>query len=113
MIDVGTMSTLRNEEAIGSRIMDSAHDIADHRNRHLGIMNTLGGPRFPGQDLLDSVAELASLVPLRTQTLTTRARCPPPMPVPIHIGIIPCRAYKQMDDEHKPLFLASEELTHD
>merc|ERR1719369_1704581 len=37
----------RNEEGMFSRIPDNAHDIADHRNRHLGIMNTVKGAVTP------------------------------------------------------------------
>merc|ERR1712212_174724 len=37
----------RNEEGMFSRIPDNTHNIADHRNRHLGIMNTVKGAVAP------------------------------------------------------------------
>ena len=46
MVEVFDMH-FRNEEAMFSTIMDNAHDIADHRNRHLGIMNTIKGAVVP------------------------------------------------------------------
>ena len=37
----------RNEEGMFSRILDNAHNIADHKNRHLGIMNTVSSAVTP------------------------------------------------------------------
>ena len=40
----------RNEEALFSTIHDNKHDIADHRNRHLGLMKTIEGTVVPVSD---------------------------------------------------------------
>merc|ERR1719244_1410718 len=46
----------RYEESMFSTIMDNVHDIADHRNRHLGVMNTIVGARVPiSQEILEFV----------------------------------------------------------
>ena len=114
MIDVYN-EHFRNEEAMFSRIMDGAHDIADHRNRHLGIMNTIEGAQVPiGQDLLDFVKNwLAQHI--KNTDFDYKGKMPTPMPVPNPYYWDNSFAvfYKQMDDEHKPLFSCLEELTHD
>ena len=114
MIDVYN-EHFRNEEAMFSRIMDGAHDIADHRNRHLGIMDTIEGAQIPiGQDLLDFVKNwLAQHI--KNTDFDYRGKMPTPMPVPNPYFWDSSFAvfYKQMDDEHKPLFSCLEELTHD
>ena len=40
----------QNEEAMFTTILDNAHNIAEHRNRHLGIMNTVSGAVTPITD---------------------------------------------------------------
>ena len=46
----------RYEESLFSRILDNAHDIADHRNRHLGVMNTIVGATVTiSQEILEFV----------------------------------------------------------
>merc|ERR1711974_311396 len=37
----------RTEEALFTTIQDNKHDIADHRLRHLGLMNTVKGAQIP------------------------------------------------------------------
>ena len=55
MIDVYNMH-FANEEAMFSTILDNAHDIADHKARHSGIMRTIEGARVPiSQEILDFV----------------------------------------------------------
>ena len=114
MIDVFN-EHFRNEEAMFSRIRDGAHDIADHRNRHLGIMNTIVGAQVPiGQDILDFVKNwLAQHI--KNTDFDYKGKMPTPMAIPNPYVWDNSFAvfYKQMDDEHKPLFSCLEDLTHD
>ena len=96
----------RYEESLFSTIQDGAHDIADHRLRHLGVMNTLKGAVVPiTVDMTEFIKNwLAQHI--KNTDFSYKGKMPKqhPIPEPFKWNSFFAVYYQDMDEDHKVLF---------
>merc|ERR1711887_487466 len=96
----------RNEEGMFSRIPDNTHNIADHRNRHLGIMNTVKGAVAPISEEITEFVKNWLAQHIKNTDFDYMGKMPEiyPIPEPFKWNAFFAVYYADMDNEHKPLF---------
>ena len=96
----------RYEEGLFSTIQDGEHDIADHRLRHLGLMNTVKGAVVPiTEDMTEFIKNwLAQHIKNTDFTYMGKMPVQHPIPEPFKWNSFFAVYYPDMDNEHKPLF---------
>merc|ERR1712111_155647 len=102
----------RHEEAIFSTILDGAHDIGDHRTRHLGLMKTIEGTVVPVSDETTEFVKNWLVQHIKNTDFSYMGKMPKVHPIPDPYAWDNSFAvmYKQMDEEHKPLFTCVAEI---
>jgi len=102
----------RHEEAIFSTILDGAHDIGDHRTRHLGLMKTIEGTVVPVSDETTEFVKNWLVQHIKNTDFSYMGKMPKvhPIPDPYVWDNSFAVMYKQMDEEHKPLFTCVAEI---
>ena len=81
------------EEALFTTIRDNKHDIADHRHRHLGLMNTVKGAQLPiSEEMTEYIKNWLAHQEYRFH-IQRPSSCGPPCPNPL-----------QVEDEHGSIF---------
>merc|ERR1712032_1675766 len=96
----------RTEEALFTTIRDNKHDIADHRQRHLGLMNTVKGAQIPiTEEMTDFIKNwLAQHIKNTDFTYKGLLQEIHPIPTPFKWNSFFAVFYQDMDDDHKVLF---------
>jgi len=102
----------RNEEAMFTTILDNKHDIADHRGRHLGIMNTIKGATVPITDEITEFTKNWLAQHIKNTDFDYKGKMPEiyPIPEPYKWDRSFAVFYPDMDNEHKPLFTCVADL---
>merc|ERR1711887_83882 len=102
----------RNEEGMFSRIPDNTHNIADHRNRHFGIMNTVKGAVAPISEEITEFVKNWLAQHIKNTDFDYKGKMPEiyPIPEPFQWNRFFAVFYEDMDNEHKPLFTCIADL---
>jgi len=102
----------RNEEAMFTTIPDNAHNIAEHRNRHVGIMNTVKGAVNPITDEITEFIKNWLAQHIKNTDFDYKGKMPKlhPIPEPYKWNHFFAVFYEDMDNEHKPLFTCIADL---
>merc|ERR1712114_165091 len=102
----------RNEEAMFTTIPDNAHNIAEHRNRHIGIMNTVKGAVNPITDEITEFTKNWLAQHIKNTDFDYKGKMPEiyPIPEPYKWDRSFAVFYPDMDNEHKPLFTCVADL---
>jgi len=114
MLDVFN-AHFRNEEAMFSIIPDNTHDIADHRLRHLGVMNTIKGALLPITKEITDFTKNWLAQHIKNTDFDYKGKMPKVYPVPdpyIWDSSFAVK-YPDMDVEHKGLFKCIEDMKTD
>merc|ERR1719309_220884 len=93
-------------------ILDNKHDIADHRGRHLGIMNTVKGATIPITDEITEFVKNWLAQHIKNTDFDYKGKMPEiyPIPEPYKWDRSFAVFYPDMDNEHKPLFTCVADL---
>merc|ERR1712032_266678 len=96
----------RTEEALFTTIRDNKHDIADHRQRHLGLMNTVKGAQIPITEEMTDFIKNWLAQHIKNTDFTYKGLLPEihPIPTPFKWNSFFAVFYQDMDDDHKVLF---------
>merc|ERR1712216_506096 len=96
----------RTEEALFTTIRDNKHDIADHRQRHLGLMNTVKGAQIPITEEMTDFIKNWLAQHIKNTDFTYKGLLPEvhPIPNPFKWNASFAVYYPEMDEEHKVLF---------
>jgi len=96
----------RAEEALFTTIRDNKHDIADHRGRHLGLMNTVTGAQVPITEEMTDFIKNWLTQHIKNTDFTYRGLLPVvhPIPSPFKWNSFFAVFYQDMDEDHKVLF---------
>jgi len=105
----------RNEEAMFSVIPDNQHDIADHRLRHLGVMNTIKGALLPITKEITDFTKNWLAQHIKNTDFDYKGKMPKiyPVPDPYVWDSSFAVKYPLMDVEHKELFSCLEAIKTD
>merc|ERR1719222_777363 len=103
---VGLFDIVRDEEAVFTTIRDNKHDIADHRQRHLGLMNTVKGAQIPITEEMTDFIKNWLAQHIKNTDFTYRGLLPEvhPFPSPFKWNSFFAVFYQDMDEDHKVLF---------
>merc|ERR1711971_1171914 len=87
-------------------IRDNKHDIADHRLRHLGLMNTVKGAQIPITEEMTDFIKNWLAQHIKNTDFTYKGLLPEihPIPAPFKWNAFFAVYYPEMDEEHKVLF---------
>jgi len=106
-----TAKTLFNEhfaaeEELFTVVRDNKHDIADHRLRHLGLMNTVKGAQVPISEEITEFIKNWLAQHIKNTDFSYRGLLPEvhPIPTPFKWNSFFAVFYKDMDEDHKELF---------
>ena len=93
----------RTEEALFTTIRDNKHDIADHRQRHLGLMNTVKGAQIPITEEMTNFIKNWLAQHIKNTDFTYKGLLPEihPIPTPFKWNSFFAVFYQDMDDDHK------------
>merc|ERR1711970_1555286 len=96
----------RTEEALFTTIRDNKHDIADHRQGHLGLMNTVKGAQIPITEEMTDFIKNWLAQHIKNTDFTYKGLLPEihPIPTPFKWNSFFAVYYPEMDAEHKVLF---------
>jgi len=96
----------RAEEALFTTIKDADFDPADHRNRHLYLMNTIGGAVLPITEEMTEFIKNWLTQHIKNTDFKYVGKMPKqhPIPEPFLWNAFFAVHYKEMDEEHKVLF---------
>merc|ERR1712216_819911 len=96
----------RTEEALFTTIRDNKHDIADHRLRHLGLMNTVKGAQIPITEEMTDFIKNWLAQHIKNTDFTYKGLLPEihPIPAPFKWNSFFAVFYQDMDEDHKVLF---------
>merc|ERR1711970_1112383 len=94
------------EEALFTTIRDNKHDIADHRQRHLGLMNTVKGAQIPITEEMTNFIKNWLAQHIKNTDFTYKGLLAEvhPIPNPFKWNAFFAVYYPEMDAEHKVLF---------
>ena len=93
----------RAEEALFTTIRDNKHNIADHRQRHLGLMNTVLGAQIPITEEMTDFIKNWLAQHIKNTDFTYRGLLPEvhPIPTPFKWNRFFAVFYQDMDEDHK------------
>merc|ERR1712180_340816 len=94
------------EESQFTMIEDADYDAADHRHRHLALMKTAAGVVLPVTEEITEFIKNWLAQHIKNTDFKYKGKMPEiyPIPEPFKWNAFFAVYYKDMDDEHKPLF---------
>ena len=97
----------RAEEALFTTIQDNKHDIADHRLRHLGLMNTVKGAQVPITEEMTEFIKSWLAQHIKNTDFSYRGLMPKthPIPNPFKWNAFFAVYYPEMDADHKVMHI--------
>merc|ERR1719334_2746701 len=100
------------EEALFTTIHDADFDPADHRNRHVYLMNTIGGAVLPITEEMTEFIKNWLTQHIKNTDFKYVGKMPKihPVPEPFLWNAFFAVHYKEMDDEHKVLYSCLHEV---
>ena len=98
----------RAEEALFTTIRDNKHNIADHRQRHLGLMNTVLGAQIPITEEMTDFIKNWLAQHIKNTDFTYKGLLPEVhlIPTPFKWNRFFAVFYQDMDEDHKVLICA-------